>query len=55
MQISQNFPGESPRPQPAGGGYPLPHLPPFGATRLSEAFGFIGHVPPAVKVLFLDS
>ena len=27
-------------PPPAGGGYPLPHPPPFGASRLSEAFSF---------------
>ena len=29
-----------------GGGGPLPHPPPFGASRLSEAFGFIGHLCP---------
>ena len=46
MQISQNFPGETPGPPPAGGGYPLPQPPAFGATRLSEAFGFIGHLCP---------
>ena len=43
MQFSQNFPGRPPGPPPAGGGDPLPHPPPFGASRLTEAFGFIGH------------
>ena len=54
MQISHYFPGENPGPPPEGGGDPLPHPPPFRATRLSEAFGFIGHLShpiPAVKVL----
>ena len=44
--ISQKFPGEAPGPPPAGGGDPLPHPPPFGALRLSESFGFIGHLCP---------
>ena len=53
MQISQIFPGETPGHPPAGGGNPSPTPPPFGAMRLSEAFGFIGHLapPPAVEVL----
>ena len=52
MQFLKKFPGEAPGPPPAGGGDPLPHPPPFGASRLSEAFGFIGHLcPPAVEVL----
>ena len=39
--IFQKFPGgDPPVPPPAGGGDPLPHPPPFGASRLSEAFGF---------------
>ena len=28
-------------PLPQGGGDPLPHLPQFGAMRLSENYGFI--------------
>ena len=33
-------------------GDPITHPPPFGATRLSEAFGFIAHLcPPAAEVL----
>ena len=32
--------GRPPGPPPAGRGDPLPHPPPFGALRLSEAFGF---------------
>ena len=53
MQFLKKFPGEAPGPPPAGGGDPLPHPPPFGATRLSEADGLIGHLcpPPAVEVL----
>ena len=56
MQFLKKFPGEGPGPPPAGGDDPLPHPPPFGASRLSEAFGFIGHPPPpppppAVEVL----
>ena len=53
MQFLKKIPGEAPGPPPAGGGDPLPHPPPFGASRLSEAFGFIGHLcpPPAVEVL----
>ena len=39
-QFSKIFPGETPGPPPAGGGDPLPHPPPFGASRISEAFGF---------------
>ena len=39
-----NFPkisrGRPPEPPPAGGDYPLPHPPPFSASRLSESFGF---------------
>ena len=50
LKIRQNAPfwgnipkisrGRPPGPPPAGGGDPLPHPPPFGASRLSEAFGF---------------
>ena len=40
------FSGGDPQPPPAGGGDPLSNPPPFGATRLSEAFGFIGHLCP---------
>ena len=47
MQFLKKFPGEAPPgPPPAGAGDPLPHPPPFGASRLSEAFGFIGHLCP---------
>ena len=42
----KNFRGRPPGPPPAGGGDPLPHPSPFGASRLSEAFGFIGHLCP---------
>ena len=52
MQFLKKIPGEAPGPPPAGGGDPLPHPPPFGASRLSEAFGFICHLcPPPVEVL----
>ena len=48
MQFLKKISGGGPGPPPAGGGDPLPHPPPppFGASRLSEAFGFIGHLCP---------
>ena len=46
MQFLKKFPGEAPRTPTCGRGDPLPHPPPFGASRLSEAFGFIGHLCP---------
>ena len=46
MPFLKKIRGRPPGPPPAGGGDPLPHPPPFGASRLSEAFGFIGHLCP---------
>ena len=50
MHFLKKFPGEAPRPPTYGRGWPLHHPPPFGASRLSEAFGFIGHLcPPPLR------
>ena len=51
MQFLKKFPGEAPRTPTCGRGLPPP---PFGASRLSEAFGFIGHLCPPPAVEFLD-
>ena len=49
--IFQKFPWEDPRTPTCGRGWrsdPLPHPPPFGASRLSEAFSFRPVCAPAV-------
>ena len=48
VNFPKNSRGRPPGPQPAGGGDPLPHSPPFGALRLrlSSASDLIG--APAV-------
>ena len=51
MQIPKNFPGGGPGPHLWEGVTTSPPSP-FGALRLSEAFGFICHeCPPAMEVL----
>ena len=53
MQCLKNFPGEAPPDPHLWEGVIPPPPSPFGASRLSEAFGFIDHLcaPPAVEVL----